>query len=210
MTQHLYAFGSLCRGEIDDLSDVDLLGCVSTQDEAQKLDPSRFSVYTTERLNALWQEGNPFAWHLHLESKLVYSSDGNNFLQELGAPNTYGKAEEDCLRFRRLFEESLRSLQSHSDSHVFHLSCIFLAARNFATCYSFTSGNPTFSRLSQLQIDTPVPLSLDVFNILVRSRVLSTRGTGSALTSDEISMAIKSCPAILHWMEHLMPLEALT
>ena len=61
MTQHLYAFGSLCRGEIDELSDVDLLACVDTQEQAGKIDPSRFSVYTRDRLRALWLEGNPFA-----------------------------------------------------------------------------------------------------------------------------------------------------
>lgn len=210
MKQHLYAFGSLCRGEIDELSDVDLLACVETQQQARQFDSGRFSIYTRDRIRTLWRQGNPFAWHLHFESKLVFTSDGKDFLQELDAPHAYEKAEEDCARFMQLFEKSLRSLRSTSDSHVFHLSCIFLALRNFATCYSFTRGRPIFSRLSPMQVDTPVPVSPDVFNVLVRARVLSTRGTGKALTTGEVSMTMQACPAIHEWMQSLSPSEVLT
>lgn len=201
MTRHLYAFGSLCRGEIDELSDVDLLACVKTQEQARKIDPDRFSVYTRDRLLALWREGNPFAWHLHLESKLVFSSDGQDFLRGLGAPRQYSNADEDCAKFLRLFEESRQSLCATPNSHVFHLSCIFLATRNFATCLSFSRGKPIFSRMSPLLIESPVCVSSDVFNILVRARVLSTRGKGKALTPTEVAMALRACPQIHDWMQ---------
>ncbi|MBK7277394.1 MAG: nucleotidyltransferase [Betaproteobacteria bacterium] len=207
MKRHLYAFGSLCRGEIDELSDVDLLACVETQDQARTIDTGRFSVYTRDRIRVLWREGNPFAWHLHLEAKLVFASDGADFLRELGVPREYEKADEDCVKFMRLFEESVQSLHSTSDSQVFHLSCIFLAARNFATCYSFTRGSPIFSRRSPLLIESPVALSTDVFDTLVRARVLSTRGIGEALTPHEISVAVRACPQIHDWMQSLLPSE---
>src|SRR5262245_23748624 len=103
MKRHLYAFGSLCRGELDEFSDVDLLACVETNEQAQQMDSGRFSVYTRARLVDLWREGNPFAWHLHLESKLLYASDGRDFLQQLGAPHAYTNADEDCAKFMRLF-----------------------------------------------------------------------------------------------------------
>ena len=145
MKRHLYAFGSLCRGEIDEFSDIDLLACVETQEQARQIDSARFSIYTHDRIRALWSEGNPFAWHLHLESKLMHTSDGRDFLQELHAPYAYTNADVDCAKFIRLFQESLHSLRGTSDSRVFHLSCMFLATRNFATCYSFTRGRPIFS-----------------------------------------------------------------
>ncbi len=207
MKRHLYAFGSLCRGEIDELSDVDLLACVETQDQARTIDTGRFSVYTHDRIRALWREGNPFAWHLHLEARLVFASDGTDLLRELGVPREYEKADDDCVKFMRLFEESAQSLHSTSDSQVFHLSCIFLATRNFATCYSFTRGRPIFSRRSPLLIESPVSLSTDVFDTLVRARVLSTRGIGEALTPNEISVAVRACPQIHDWMQSLLPSE---
>ena len=137
----------------------------------------------------------------------MFASDGGDFLQELGAPRAYSKADEDCAKFARLFDESVGSLRSASDSQVFHLSCVSLATRNFATCYSFTRGTPVFSRLSPLRIETPVPVSTDVFNVLVRARVLSTRGVGEVLTPGEVSMAVQACPAIREWMQFLVPSE---
>lgn len=209
MKRHIYAFGSLCRGELDELSDVDLLACVETQEQSRELDARRFSIYTQDRIRELWREGNPFAWHLYQESKLVFSSDGGDFLQEIGVPSRYKNAVKDCTKFMHLFEEALCSIRTVSDSQVFHLSCIFLATRNFATCYSFTYGSPIFSRLSPLLIDSPLPISADVFDVLVRARVLSTRGIGTDITAGEVSLAIKSCPAIYEWMQSLMLTEVL-
>ena len=64
MNTHFYAFGSVCRGEIDPASDIDLLACLSTPNP--EIDPKKFSIYTYERIRELWHEGNPFAWHLYL------------------------------------------------------------------------------------------------------------------------------------------------
>jgi len=207
MKQHLYAFGSLCRGEIDRLSDVDLLACVNDQAASHEIDSRQFSVYTYDRLRALWREGNPFAWHLHLESKLVFSSDGSDFLKELGPPHRYNMMGADCAKFRRLFDESYRSLVGDVESKIFHLSCIFLAIRNFATCYSFGAGRPNFSRISPLQVRPPVPIEERLFSLFVRARVLSTRGVGEQLSKEEIALATQACMPVHEWMSALEPQE---
>ena len=69
---HVYAFGSICRGEIDYGSDVDLLAIVERF--VPELDPSKFSIYSYSRIEQLWDEGNPFAWHLATEFKMLFSS----------------------------------------------------------------------------------------------------------------------------------------
>jgi predicted nucleotidyltransferase len=66
---HIYAFGSLCRGEVSRNSDVDLLALVDGFDE--RFNPEIYSIYSYRRIEELWREGNPFAWHLSLESRLV-------------------------------------------------------------------------------------------------------------------------------------------
>ncbi len=203
MKNHLYAFGSLCRGEIDQLSDVDLLACIPQPAAATQLDASRFSIYTHDRLKSLWIEGNPFAWHLHLESRLLFSPDGEDFLKQLGAPKAYGRALKDCDKFKCLLKESYDFLLDTSDSQTFHLSCIFLATRNFATCYSFMRGRPCFSRMSPFQIDRPIPLTVSMFDIFLRARVLSTRGIGEVLSAEEITIAIEACENIYMWMDSL-------
>jgi len=203
MRKHFYAFGSICRGEIDAGSDVDLLACLSAADPS--VDLQKFSIYSPERLQTLWAEGNPFAWHLHLESRLLYSSDGVDLLKSFGEPSPYRNGKQDCAKFRTLFVESYEALRNSNNSVVFHLSCIFLSARNFATCASLAEGNPIFSRRSPLMIERGLKLDEDVFQILARARILSTRGIGAPLSPEEMEMARLKCPKILDWMDSRSP-----
>ncbi|TRW93109.1 nucleotidyltransferase domain-containing protein [Candidatus Methylobacter oryzae] len=205
MSTHFYVFGSLCRGETDPASDIDLLACLSRPNP--EIDPKKFSIYTYERIRQLWHEGNPFAWHLHLESRLIFSSDGSDFLLNLGAPSKYTQISEDCMKFHKLFSESYHSLMKSSNSMVFHLSCMFLATRNFATCYSFGTGQPIFSRKSPLLIDRKLPITNEVFDVFARARILSTRGYGSSISEAEVNTAKSSAPIILDWMKNLSPTE---
>src|ERR1700680_5150119 len=90
---HIYAFGSLCRGEIDVGSDVDLL--LLSNVEKLYVNPQQFSAYSYERIIELWAEGNPFAWHLATEAKLIYSADQSDYIAGLSYPAPYGKPSAD-------------------------------------------------------------------------------------------------------------------
>jgi hypothetical protein len=120
---HLYAFGSICRGEILETSDIDLLAIVNGYDE--RLDPKIYSIYSYKRIREIWSEGNPFAWHLHLEARSLFLSDGVDYLKRLGNPSRYTQCEIDCRKFLQLFFSSKVSLLNSSDSIVFDLSTIF-------------------------------------------------------------------------------------
>lgn len=198
---HIYAFGSVCRGEIDRGSDIDLLACVDGP--APHIDTEKYSVYQYDRLKALWKEGNPFAWHLHLESKLLFASDGADFLDGLGAPAAYTQGNEDCEKFRVLFEQSFEAVSQSSNSATFHLSCIFLAVRNFATCHSLSLGEPIFSRRSPLLVSPSLDVGSEVFSILTRARLLSTRGYGEPIMPNEVKVAIKAVSIVPRWMQAL-------
>ncbi|MGL6014245.1 MAG: hypothetical protein ACRC0J_22490, partial [Shewanella oncorhynchi] len=65
-------------------SDIDMLAIGDGLDS--QLNPNDYSIYSYERIFELWERGNPFAWHLYLESKLVYASDEKDYLLELGEP----------------------------------------------------------------------------------------------------------------------------
>lgn len=141
---HIYAFGSICRGEIDKYSDIDVIAIVENFDS--RLDPNKFSIYSYNRIKELWEEGNPFAWHLSLESKMIYSSNSKNLFDQLGKPNIYQNGTDDCLKFYRLFKSAEEALKSNTSSKTFELSNIFLSIRNFATCYQLANGKYCFSR----------------------------------------------------------------
>src|SRR5688572_7276551 len=119
---HIYAFGSICRGELRLNSDIDLLAIV--RKSGPELDAQTFSIYSPKSIKSLWKRGNPFAWHLSLEAKLVFSADGRDFLQQLGAPAPYLGAREDCERFFRLFKDAQESLERDTSTATFDLSTV--------------------------------------------------------------------------------------
>jgi hypothetical protein len=202
MNMHFYAFGSICRGEVDKSSDVDLLACITGPNS--DIDTEKFSVYQHDRLRSLWAEGNPFAWHLHLESRLLFSSDGIDFIASLGAPAAYTAGAEDCEKFANLFSDSFNQLSKTRVNATFNLSCMFLGIRNFATCYSIWRGHPVFSRRSPLLIDAPLSVDAEAFGVLTRARVLSTRGIGLALSDEEVMLVLRVVPSIQTWIRQLL------
>lgn len=201
---HIYAFGSVCRGEVDFGSDVDLLAIVEGNDP--RFNPAEYSIYSYSRIRELWQEGNPFAWHLSLESKLIFSSNGKDILKELGMPLTYQNSVNDCVKFHNIFSSACASLAHSIHSAIFDLSTIFLGIRNFATCYSLAFyKKPDFSRNSARKLgNMSVPIDDAAYKILERARILCTRGEGTILTSSEIDLATDSIDSIDNWMKNLL------
>lgn len=199
---HIYAFGSICRGEIDKYSDVDIIAIVDSFDE--RLDPDKFSIYSYNRIKELWKEGNPFAWHLYIESKIIYSSNEKNFIAILGKPCEYQKGEKDCIKFYRLFESAVKAIKLETPSKTFELSNIFLSIRNFATCYQLANGIFCFSRDSALQMEEKVPIQSNSYSILEKARILCTRGLGKTITKVELDIVKKELNSIKIWMENTL------
>ncbi|MFH1976840.1 MAG: nucleotidyltransferase domain-containing protein [Pseudomonadota bacterium] len=204
MSTHIYAFGSVCRGDVSLDSDVDLLAIVDGRDERFNLDI--FSVYSAERIHALWNEGNPFAWHLALEARLLFSTEPTDLLSCLGNPKPYQKCADDCTKFANLFDEAHGSLLSQTSSTVFDLSMVFLSIRNIATCFSLgITEQPTFSRRSALELGRDsTPLSEQAYQVLERARVLCTRGYGPGLMRTETQAVLGELPAVKEWMTNLV------
>ncbi|MNK86672.1 Nucleotidyltransferase domain protein [compost metagenome] len=200
---HIYAFGSVCRGEVTPESDIDLLAVTRGYD--QRFDPDQYSIYSYARMAEIWDEGSPFAWHLSLEAKLLHSPDGSNYLHELGAPAAYRWAARDCQKFFALFKDSADALRSGTNSSVFELSTVFLAMRNFATCYSLGAGEPNFSRYSVLRFQAnSLVVSKDIFAILERARLICTRGIGEIISQQEAAFVTMELGKIEDWMRNLL------
>ncbi len=200
---HIYAFGSLCRGDLSPDSDIDLLALVEARNS--DLNPEKFSVYSYTRIQELWELGNAFAWHLALESRLIFSSDEVDFIGSLGKPAKYLNGEADCQRFREIFLSSLEAVQDDSPSLVFELSTIFLALRNLATCYSLAKTNePTFGRDSARRLGrNSLDISNEVYSLLMRSRILSTRGVGDDIVGCELPVVVSELHKCQEWVDRI-------
>lgn len=204
---HIYAFGSVCRGEVDKDSDIDLLALVEGFDE--RFDPSKYSIYSYQKMRKLWSEGSPFAWHLTFESRLLFASDSNNFLGQLGEPANYRRYVHDCEKFLEVFCQAKASLLEGSGSRIFDLSAIFLSARNISTCFSLgVLGRANFSRDAALQIEIEgakkLPMSMEVYSIVKRARILCTRGMGDYIGETETFVVIKELEAVEDWMRRVV------
>lgn len=201
---HIYAFGSICRGDISLGSDVDLLAIVEGYDS--RVDPDTFSIYSYKRIQQLWQEGNPFAWHLFLEAQLIFSPDQIDYLQSLSSPNPYQNCVRDCEKFFSLFREAHASIIVGSNCKVFDLSTLFLSIRNIATCFSLgVKKQPNFSRNSALNLGVKsIPIPLNSYSVLERARILCTRGYGKNITDYEIGIALEKINLIHEWMHNLV------
>jgi hypothetical protein len=200
---HIYAFGSICRGDVTVDSDIDLLAIVKGRDE--RFNPSKYSIYSYGRVSEIWDIGNAFAWHLHYESRLIFSENQRDHLKELGAPAPYNRVAVDCTRFRLLFENAYESLKTHTLSPVFELSTIFLSIRNLATCYSLgVRKEPNFGRDAAKRLgDLSVPITREAYQILRRARMLSTRGLGAYITSAEIGRVLEEHSILSDWVIRL-------
>ncbi|EKD25989.1 MAG: hypothetical protein ACD_79C01416G0005 [uncultured bacterium] len=201
---HIYAFGSVCRGDIDKDSDIDLLAIVDKFDN--RFDPDSYSIYSYKKIIALWEEGNPFAWHLSNESKMIYSSDKSNIILSLGKPNSYKQCKRVCQKFYELFCGSLDSIKNGGNSIVFELSTIFLSIRNFATCYLLGIDNiMNFSRYSAIQMGAnSLKVSENTFELLKQARILSIRAKGKMIFKQNIKDYFYEIESIKLWMENLL------
>jgi hypothetical protein len=201
---HIYAFGSLCRGEVDIGSDVDLL-LLSNDGTSPRVNMQQFSVYTYERMLELWNGGNPFAWHLATEARLIYSGDRSDYIGDLKDPAPYVDYPVDCRKFLALFEEAYQSVSNTRSTIVFDLGTIFLSIRNLATCYALGVLRwPIFSRDAALRIGgKSVPIDVEAYAVLERARLLSTRGQGDTLSEQDLEVALRGISPIQQWMKEL-------
>lgn len=204
----IYAFGSIVRGEIDEFSDVDLLILKDLGEKIPEIDKERFSIYTYQRMGQLWEEGNPFSWHLFSESKCLFSEKSIPFLKSIGKPKPYSNLINDLNKFHKLFLDSKHSIESNNNSVDFDLSMIFLAIRNFASCFSLGFLKiEEFSRDTALKIGQySIQINLTTYNRLKASRILATRGIGERITETELKEIANEFASIEKWFNKLLKL----
>lgn len=202
---YLYIFGSACRGELDKYSDIDMLAIYNDKNEINHLDENKISIYSEEKIQKIWSLGNPFAWHLYYESKLVYSSNNKDFLNNLDKPSIYKDGLSDCIKFYEILEKSADSVKKDSYSIVFDFSTIFLCIRNISTCYSLHFNKPNFSRDSAILLgQNSLNIDSDVYNILKTCRLANTRGLNIFLQNFEVQVVINQLNEIQVWANKLI------
>lgn len=181
----IYIFGSLSRGEIDANSDVDTL-CICQPNE-KSLTPNKMQSYSETYLKEMFNNGELFAHHLYLESKLVYSSDGVDLIRKLGKPAAYNNWEGDFESFINVALFSINEILTKGQT-VFRKGLLYMSLRDIAMIYSQIKMNtPNFSKYSPYHIDISLDVDADEYESLRLCRISSTRGTSNETIYNELS-----------------------
>jgi predicted nucleotidyltransferase len=155
-TSELWLFGSVARGDTDDLSDVDVL-------VAGELEPQALSdlPYPKERMSLVrydWPElrqmagyGSLFLHHLRLEGKLLFSPHESELAVLLEGLPQYRRAQQELSTFVRVLADVNDALNG-DHSPEFELSVIATALRHSCILGCYAVGEPKFGRRSAFEL----------------------------------------------------------
>lgn len=198
--REFYVFGSVCRGEPDPGSDVDVL-VISNEPSAARELPAAWSLYSPRRLRQLFARGTLFAWHLYLESVPVWPRGAPGFLKRIGPPAAYVGARREIADLQKILRSAVAELERGTLSPVYELGLIALACRDTAMAASPTlAGHFDFSRHAPLALlSARFPLTRRQFDYLLSCRRATTRG-GEFSRNARIEQQVKArSTALCQW-----------
>ena len=201
MTHEIYVFGSICRGDVSPTSDVDIL-LIPFGSETSNF-PSSWSIYGSKVIHEYFSKGRLFAWHLHLESKCIYSLNKTPYLESLGQPAPYNSMVQDLNDLEVLLLQALQELRAGTDSTIFELGIAYTAIRDIAMSASWAwLGSPSFSAEAPYLLPVPCPLSFSTYSAAKLARHSSTRGCEVQTNLDEVIHELVNSP-LADWINTL-------
>lgn len=203
--KEIYIFGSVCRGEPDLGSDVDVL-VIDTPHTARREFPANWSCYSRRRLRVLFGRGTLFAWHLYLEAVQVWPRRDYGYLQKIGPPRPYRGAVREVTDLQRILLGAVTELTRGSRSSVYEFGLIALACRDIAMAAApALTGRFDFSRYAPVQLaGAGFPLTSGQFEYLLACRRATTRGGGLRRRPRIERRIITNFPHLQSWCAHLL------
>ncbi len=126
------------------------------------------------KIKSLFETGDLFAWHLHLESKLIA---GSCLEQIVGVRANYKTALPDIRDLCRIASSVDRVIKSCPENSVFEMGILYVCARNIAMAASGAlAKHPCFGRYSPFAIPgIDFPIDRGMYELMIRSRMAGQR-----------------------------------
>lgn len=189
-------FGSMARGDNDQLSDADVL--VVVEDRSGKVPEEAIrdfvmpwvgqlptiSWYGRTRLAEMFNNGHLFSWHLAYESRPLW---GPNQIEEIfGTPNQYCDAIIDIGSFRSIIESIPKALKQCPNNSIYEMGLLYVCIRNIAMSASWhLCDRPDFTRYSPYRLGAQsLRASKTMYEAAMCCRIASQRG---AMPSDKVA-----------------------
>lgn len=202
--REIYIFGSVCRGEPDSGSDVDVLVVSDSARDRRNLPPA-WSCYSRQRLRVLFGRGTLFAWHLYLDSVQLWPRGVEGFLRKIGPPKPYLGARREIADLQRILLGASKELVGGTLSPVYEFGLLALACRDAAMAAFLPQvGRFDFSRDAPFHLPASFPLSKSQFDYLLKCRRASTRGGDIHRRSHVESEILVRLPQLNAWCATLL------
>jgi hypothetical protein len=156
----LWLYGSEARGDVDCISDFDLLlvadSEISAKDIPQEnrdlLAIASVSRYDWNEIEGMAKYGSLFLHHLHLEGRCLGCSNtrGLSLSAILNQLPPYQRVKTDVRGFHATVDDIRQSLEDDG-SLIFELSVLATVVRHAAILGCYVSGHPTFGRLRAVE-----------------------------------------------------------
>jgi hypothetical protein len=145
----------------------------------------------------MFEKGHLFAWHLYLESFGI--AEFLDLKEKYGEPDAYGTAMADIAGLFEILEEVQLQVGSAPCNSVFEMGILYVCARNIAMSASWHLGaRPDFGRYSPFALpNLPFPLSKEQYDVTMRCRMASTRGTAPAEVTPQA--VVDAATMLLPW-----------
>ena len=204
--------GSVARGDMDSMSDIDLTVVISDEVDPADLQGSPItaidnevhcdsSVYTLSGFRGLVDPPSLFAWHLALEGRRVRESDGPAaaLLRDLGPFEDHaGDLHVLC----QLAREAADALEEGQSTMAFELGVLGTAVRNTALVVTHFDGKPDFSRSAPLgMVDHPIvplPFHEATYATLAQARKAGEGVVAAPDLSHDQARQVASC--VTEWI----------
>lgn len=183
-------FGSVARGDDDELSDLDVLALVQNgagvvaDDEVLATLPqsvaervATISWYGSDRYLGMHRSGELFSWHLFLDGQILHDPAG--LLGGLGAPAPYGRALADVDAFIEIAGDLPSQLDRAACNAVYEMGVLYVCLRNVAMSGSATlTGRPDFTRMAPYRLAGCPTLAVpeDEYHLSMLCRLAGQRG----------------------------------
>lgn len=150
MASEVWVFGSTARGDVDALSDVDILVAgpidrATIEELAYPAEALSVVQYSWPELEHMAGYGSLFLQHVRSEGKPLRAEEPSRLRELMGPMSTYTRAESELLSFRLVLDDVELSLDADC-SPAFELSVIATTLRHACILGCYAIGRPTFGR----------------------------------------------------------------
>lgn len=192
ITDSIYLYGSMARGDTSEDSDCDLLIAIEDcsedvfmriKDDASKWHPElkcEIALYQMSALKAMQEKGSLFLWHIKTEAQIIYAK-GNRLAQLLSGLAEYEGSKEALIEYYDIMEDIMGDKTDDICVLQYNLSVMATLIRNSCIICCYLIGDKHFGRVSPVKVcseyfQNEFPMTVEEYEQLYQYRISINRG----------------------------------